>query len=134
MGPTELIRGSCLCEAITFELQVSHQYGANRTMGFCHCTGCQRWSGGAGLPFVVAVPERFTVTKGQELMAHYRDDGSAIRAFCRRCGSSLYQDTGNTYYVSAGALEDLHMSPTFDVNTEHQPAWDHIHQPARETQ
>lgn len=55
----ERIHGTCLCGAVVFELQPSNQYGADRAMGYCHCIRCQRWSGGAGLPFVVTVPEHF---------------------------------------------------------------------------
>ena len=81
-------------------------------MGVCHCTACRRWSGAESLPFVVTVPERFRVRRGLDQLAHYRDGDSRMRAFCRRCGSSLYQDTGTTYYVSAGALRGLALEPT----------------------
>ena len=93
-------------------------------MGVCHCTNCQRWSGGANLPFVVVVPERFRLTKGQELAVHYRDDASTLRAFCRRCGSALYQDNGTTFHVSAGALRDLTLRPTFHLHTDDAAPWD----------
>lgn len=122
----DIITGACLCGEITFELRPSRQYGPDRAMGVCHCTRCQRWSGGAGLPFVVVVPERFRVTKGQELMMHYRDDRAAIRAFCRWCGSSLYQDTGTTYLVGAGVLRDLHLTPSFHIQVAEKPPWDQI--------
>jgi hypothetical protein len=90
-------------------------------MGVCHCTNCQRWSGAPSLPFVVAVPERFRVVHGLEQMAHYRDENSTMRAFCRRCGSGLYQDTGTTYYVSAGVLRDLTLQPAFHLHLADKP-------------
>lgn len=121
-----MLCGGCLCGAVAFELQPSYQYGAERAMGFCHCTGCQRWSGGAGLPFVVVVSEHFRVTQGQHWMAHYRDDSSMVRAFCRYCGSSLYQDTGTSYYVGAGVLQDLQLTPGFHINVAHKASWDQI--------
>jgi hypothetical protein len=119
------VYGSCLCGEIEFELRVSQQYGPGRAMGVCHCSHCQRWSGGSGLPFVVAQPERFRVTRGQELIAHYRDD-STVRAFCRRCGSSLYQDVGSTYYVGAGGLRDLDLMPGFHIYVADKAPWDQI--------
>jgi hypothetical protein len=124
-GTTEVIHGMCLCGEVAFELQASHLYGLARAMGVCHCSHCQRWSGGSGLPFVVVLPERFSVTRGQELIAHYRDD-STVRAFCRRCGSSLYQDVGSTYYVGAGALRDLALTPGFHIHVAHKAPWDQI--------
>jgi hypothetical protein len=98
--------GECLCGAITFEVGAAHPYGINRATGFCTCSNCRRWSGGQGLLFVVAMPERFRVICGEELVAHYRDDTLALRAFCRRCGSSLYLDTGTTYCIGAGTLHE----------------------------
>lgn len=111
--PDEVICGACLCGAVTFELKASFQYGPDRAMGICYCLGCQRWTGGPSLPFVVVVPERFRVTRGQEQVAHYRDEASTVRAFCRRCGSGLYQDIGTAYYVSAGALRGVMVRPGF---------------------
>jgi hypothetical protein len=111
-----VVSGTCLCGAIEFELQPSRPTAANRTMGVCHCTACRRWSGAESLPFVVTVPERFRVHRGLDQMAHYRDVDSTMRAFCRRCGSSLYQDMGTTFHVSAGALRDLAVEPTFDLH------------------
>lgn len=126
IAPTELHRGECLCGEIAFEFRESHQYGRGRAMGMCHCTRCRRWSGGAGVPFVVASPEHFRVTKGQELIARYRGARAAVRAFCRRCGSSLYTDAGMTYYVSAGVLLDLRLTPAFHTQIADRPAWDEI--------
>jgi hypothetical protein len=114
----DVFHGECLCGAVVFEVRPSFQYGPARAIGLCHCTSCQRWSGASALPFVVAVPERFRVARGQEFMAHYRDDESTVRTFCRRCGSCLYQDLGTTYYVSAGVLRDLTLQPTFAIQPE----------------
>lgn len=118
------IHGECLCGEIAFEFRESHQHGRGRAMGICHCSECQRWSGSSSVPFVVASPQNLRVTKGQELMAHHRGEGTSIRTFCRRCGSSLYTDDGTTYYVSAGVLRDLTLTPAFHVHIAERPAWD----------
>jgi hypothetical protein len=123
---SEIIRGECLCGAVAFEVQPSYQYGPGLAMGMCHCTRCRRWSGAGGRPFVVVAPDRFKVTKGQELLAHYRGEGFAVRTFCRRCGSGLYTDSGTTYYVSAGALRDLGLTPAFHIQVAHKAPWDEI--------
>ncbi|HEY1653412.1 MAG TPA: GFA family protein [Acidimicrobiales bacterium] len=95
-------------------------------MGYCHCISCQRWSGSCSLPFVVTVPEHFRVVRGQELVAHYRDDRTTVRAFCRYCGSSLYQDTGSSYLVAAGILHDLKLVPALHIHTSQKAVWEHI--------
>lgn len=121
-----VVQGACLCGGIAFEMQASEQYGPGRAMGMCHCTRCQRWSGGSGVPFVVASPDHFKVVKGQELLARYRGEGPAVRVFCRRCGSSLYQDAGATYFVGAGGLEDLKLAPAYHVHVASKAPWDVI--------
>jgi len=115
-----VVSGSCLCGAVEFELQPSRVFGPGRETGVCHCTSCQRWSGAPSLPFVVALPERFRVTNGVEQLAHYRDKDSTMRAFCRRCGSGLYQEIGALYYVSAGALRDVAVQPEPHLRPGHQ--------------
>ena len=109
---SEVIHGACLCGAIAFDLHESggsfappEWSGSGRpAMGICHCTRCQRWSGGSGLPFVVAAPDNLKVTKGHDLIARYREDGrGTIRTFCSQCGSSLYQDAGATTTWAQGS-------------------------------
>jgi hypothetical protein len=121
---SDVIYGSCLCGDVAFELRASYQYGPDRAMGVCRCAHCQRWSGAGGLPFVVASPDHFRVTRGQELLAYYRDAPSSLRTFCRTCGASLYHDTGTTYYVSAGTLRDLRLAITFHVGDADRAPWD----------
>lgn len=123
---TDLIHGECLCGDIAFEFTASHQHGTDRAMGVCHCACCRRWSGSSGVPFVVAAPERFRFTRGQELMARYRGRGRSVRAFCRRCGSSLYTEAGMTYHVSAGVLDDLSLTPSFHIHVADKAPWDEI--------
>ena len=101
-----LQHGACLCGGVVFGLCASREPGPNRAMGTCDCSLCRRWSGAAELPFVIVVPEHLTVDRGEELLAHYRDDEGRLRTFCRRCGSHLYYDTGRRYHVTAGVLDE----------------------------
>ena len=121
----DLIQGTCLCGGIEFEMQASDQFGPGLEMGECHCTRCRGWSGAAGVPFVVADPAKFKVTKGQELLARYEPEGFSPRAFCSRCGSSLYSGSG-TYYVNAGVLQDLELKPAYHIHVAYKAPWDEI--------
>ena len=42
------MRSTNLPEQCTFELHASKQYGPDRVVRVCHCTGCQHWSGSGG--------------------------------------------------------------------------------------
>lgn len=119
----QVAHGACLCGAVAFELELYVPSDADRTVGVCHCAACRRWTGGGPVPFLVTVPERFHVEHGQELLAHYRDQSSLIRTFCRRCGTNLYQDTGLAYFVCAGALDDLELPPMVQMRLAEKAAW-----------
>jgi hypothetical protein len=117
---SETIHGACLCGGITFVLRMPEG------MGFCHCTRCQRWSGGPGLPEVQVAAANFEVTRGRELMRHYAEEGFSGVSFCGNCGSSLYAEGGEKYYVCAGVLQDVKLEPTYHMMVAYKAPWDEI--------
>jgi hypothetical protein len=116
---SEVVHGACLCGQVGFEVREP------QTMGVCHCTRCRRWTGGAASVAVVA-PGNFEVTKGQDLVKQYREEGFADRYFCSHCGSGVYTDGGQVYYVSAGVLQDVELMPAWHVQVANKAAWDEI--------
>jgi hypothetical protein len=123
---SDVIHGSCLCGAIEFEMEASDRYGPGRAMGECHCTRCRQWSGGVGLAYVTVEPDHFRVTQGQDLLVHYQPEGYVERVFCGRCGSSIYSASGDEYYASAGALQDLKLKPAYHINVAYKAPWHEI--------
>lgn len=117
---SETLHGACLCGKLTFEVHEPE------VMGACHCTRCRRWSGGPGTTVVVAAAQNFRVTQGQELMKRYHEEGFADRNFCGTCGSHVYTDGGEKYYVSAGVLRDLKMKVAFHIQVANKEPWDEI--------
>ncbi len=90
--------GSCLCGAVTFEIE-----NAPQKVGACHCGMCRKASGGIYLALHLTKDQvRFD---GEESIASYRSSDWAERCFCKTCGSSLF------YRVTApGPHEgDLHL-------------------------
>ena len=95
----------------------------------CHCTLCQRWTGGAGLTRVVAARKNFNVTKGQYrqyLIKQYCEGGVRGRYFCSNCGSSLFTDDGEKYYVGAGTLEGVTLGLPYHYQVAFKAPWDTI--------
>lgn len=90
------VEGRCLCGAITIEV------GIHRAeTGACHCARCRRWSGVA-LNVFTAAPDQVTVT-GE--VAIYESE-IAERAFCPRCGTSLWlQNPGEDYEFMVGIFD-----------------------------
>lgn len=92
--------GGCLCGAVKFTAEPKREVGA------CHCSMCRKWTAG---PFL-------TVDCGDTLkiadpanVEVYRSSDWAERAFCKRCGSTLfYRLVGrNMHFMSVEAFDDV---------------------------
>ena len=112
---TEVLKGTCLCEGVEYEVQDP------QALGYCHCTRCQRWTG-SSLAGVVVAPENFRFTKGEDLVKRYESE-LAPRNFCSNCGSSLYDDLGAKYFVAAGLMGDLDLAPSFHQQVAYKASW-----------
>ena len=53
-----------MCGGVRYELTAPPEYA-----GYCHCTRCQRRTGGAAAISARTVPGSFRVTAGEELIA-----------------------------------------------------------------
>ena len=115
----EVLHGACLCGGVEYEVQDPE------SLGYCHCTRCQRWTG-SSLALVVVDRDNFKVTKGQDLVKSYTTPGFAPRLFCSNCGSSLYDDGGEKYFVAAGPMRELALTPSFHLQVASKPRWHEI--------
>jgi hypothetical protein len=80
------VTGSCHCGNISYEAEVEDD-----KVGICHCTDCQRFSGGA---FRVSVPTQetsFKLKSGtmKEYIKTAESGGKRIQMFCPNCGSNI---------------------------------------------
>ena len=86
MGHTsaESLNGSCLCGAVTFEIQ-----GSIPDPDACHCTQCRKFSG----HFFAStdVPRSAIKISGNENLSWYQTE-NVKRGFCKTCGSSMFWD------------------------------------------
>ena len=117
---SKTIHGACLCGQITFDV---HEHAG---MGVCHCTRCQRWSGGPGLAEVEVEAANFEVRSGEGLIKKYTEAGFSGVAFCTNCGSSLYAFGDGKVYFSAGVLQDLEFVPAYHMMVAYKAPWDMI--------
>ncbi|WP_147126388.1 GFA family protein [Shimia ponticola] len=76
-----MLRGSCLCGAITYEAK-----GEAGAPAACHCTQCRKTSGHIWASSYVA-PENLIIT-GDVLW--FQSSEKAKRGFCPTCGSALF--------------------------------------------
>jgi hypothetical protein len=78
-------RGSCLCGAVTFEVE-----GDLPPPDACHCTQCRKHSGHYFTS--TDVPRTAVKVHGGDHVTWYRSSEKARRGFCSTCGASLFWD------------------------------------------
>jgi hypothetical protein len=100
-----LLRGSCLCGAVRYEIWAPFLRFAH-----CHCARCRKATGGAHATNLYTSPERFRWTAGAEQIVRYDLPAakSFATTFCRSCGAPLPHHTrsGRELVVPAGSLDD----------------------------
>jgi len=121
----QLIRGSCLCGGVRFEveppfLQASH----------CHCDRCRKHSGTAVCTQARVRQEQFRLLQGEELIRVYGKGEGAVKAFCINCGSSLFGGDwpdGPQVSIRMGAFDDdPGIRPQFHTFVGDRAPWDAI--------
>lgn len=78
-------RGSCLCSAVTFEVE-----GELPAPDACHCSKCRKHSGHYFAS--TDVPRSAVTIRGEDNVTWYESSEKARRGFCSICGSSLFWD------------------------------------------
>jgi hypothetical protein len=116
-----MIRGSCLCGEVAFEIT-----GTPRTFSYCHCSRCRK-AEGVFAAVLVGNAADFRLVRGEGQVRRYVPDApwSHARAHCAVCGSALGEMvTGAVYVVAASALDDdPGIRPTAHLNTDSVPGW-----------
>lgn len=101
---SQIKHGSCMCGEIKFEY-----LGSPFSFSLCHCSMCQKFSGGPFGSFIGVKKEDFKFTAGEEAITEFHSSDWASRTFCSKCGSSLmylYHEMNDSYFVSAGMFDD----------------------------
>jgi hypothetical protein len=80
------VEGQCHCGQIRFTAEVDPG-----TARVCHCTDCQKFSGGAFRTGVIAPAETFTIEGEPTRYVKTADSGAErVQAFCPSCGCPIY--------------------------------------------
>ncbi len=115
--------GGCLCGAVRYVLKAEPLMTA-----VCHCTHCQRQSGGV-FSTNLAIPDAAYVQTGEtKVFTDKGDSGKAVwRHFCGNCGSPILSKVEvmpGLALVKAGTLDDMSgLTPGIEVYTDHAAAW-----------
>ncbi len=104
MSIPAMIRGSCLCGAVAYEVEPVFD-----EIHHCHCTHCRKSHGAAHSTYAAARRAGFRITSGAERVRTYRSSPVASRTFCGDCGSNLqflHDSFPDTVWFTLGTLDD----------------------------
>ncbi len=96
------LTGSCLCGAVSFEVENSFEH-----FQLCHCVQCRKTTGSAHASNLFTHPGAISWQSGEELIVRFDLEGRRIsNAFCSCCGSRLpfLSRSGDILLVPAGCL------------------------------
>lgn len=99
-----MLRGSCLCQGIAFEI-----HGSVEDLLYCHCSMCRKAHGSAFRARGKVKASEFHWVRGEELARFYESSPGQHRGFCSVCGSNLFtkfDDDPSTIGMSLGVLDD----------------------------
>ena len=114
--------GSCLCGAVTFEID-----GELAPVQFCHCSQCRRASGTAFASNIPVKAERFRLLAGADSLKAYESSPGKQRVFCATCGSQLFSRTSahpGNLRLRAGTLDEpATPPPAFHFHVASKAGW-----------
>jgi len=119
-----MIKGSCLCGAVSFELSE-----ATGPFELCHCSRCRKSSGSAFVAGLGVLKEHYTLLSGEDFISHYDADiidspPAYRRSFCRRCGCLVPDPSSDCFEIAAGLLDDdPAITPDKHIFVEHLAPW-----------
>ena len=99
-----MIRGSCLCRGVRFEIR-----GKLTGASHCHCSMCRKAHGAAFGTYAAAKAADFLVVSGEDLITRYHSSPGIVRTFCARCGSTLQwlrESKPEIVDIALGVLDD----------------------------
>lgn len=124
-APEHPLHGSCLCGGVRYEVTLPF-LRAN----YCHCSRCRKHSGSNASAQGRVPRNGFRMLQGRELLRVFRPPGGMAKAFCSRCGSSLFGGDwpdGPEVSIRLGTLDgDPRLRPQFRSFVASKAAWDEL--------
>jgi len=110
--------GHCLCGAVSIRATLTSD-----GIHACHCTMCQRWTGGG--PYL-AVHVADLEVGGEDAILRYRGSAWGERANCAHCGSPLWWTVQGRAprTIALGLLDDQSgLAIDEEIYVDRRPGW-----------
>ena len=118
-------QGSCLCGSIRYSIEDNLKFIVN-----CHCRFCRKAHGAPFTTLLFMPFAKLEVTEGKELLASYEVTAmNAVRCFCSRCGTRLYNYAPSRGMISLAVATldtDAALRPIAHFNVESRCSWHQI--------
>lgn len=122
MSDNYQVKGSCLCGAIKYEVELIPDMIFN-----CHCQFCRKAHGADYATMALAKGDTLSITDESGALSEHKNALGGYRAFCSCCGSRLmnYAPDKSIYLSITLATVDTHIDvkPVAHVNTESKARW-----------
>jgi hypothetical protein len=119
-----MIRGSCLCGAVRFEIDKV------LALTHCHCANCRKLTGAAFATYAHVTDSKFRFTAGEENSVQFESAPGSYRNRCKICGCLTPGKASylKTWSIAAGLLDDdPGVKPSLHVFTSSKAPWWDIH-------
>ncbi|MFP6627717.1 MAG: GFA family protein [Myxococcota bacterium] len=114
--------GGCLCGAVRYEFDA--ELGP---VTLCHCQYCRRAHGAPFVALSLMRSDQLRWVSGAELIQQVQTQGVGTRAFCRSCGTRLYNRPESAPQITMLVVESLDddrgVEPLMHINLESKSAW-----------
>jgi hypothetical protein len=114
-----------MCGAVRYEVTAPPEYA-----GYCHCTRCQRRTGGAASASARLRRGSFTIREGAELVGVFAPEEGFEKAFCTTCGSALFSRDPQDHEiigVRMGTFDgDPGVRPSYHQYVAYAASWEPI--------
>ncbi len=119
---SEIAKGSCLCEKVSFEIR-----GEFEQFFLCHCKFCQKDTGSAHAANLFSTKAKINWITGKEKVKTFNLPSTRhIKSFCSECGSALpsQQMQGKLLVVPAGSLDtNISIKPNSHIFCSSKATW-----------
>ncbi len=119
---TKLLKGSCLCDGITYEISAPLSDVIN-----CHCSMCRKAQGSAFRTRASVNVSDFRFLSGEELLTFYESSPGEFRSFCSVCGATIITKFNQFPDVYGFALGTLDTDPEIKIErhifTKYKAPW-----------
>jgi hypothetical protein len=120
-----MFKGSCLCRSIQYSIDTDLKYIIN-----CHCRFCSKAHGAPYTTLHVMPYSGLKIMQGEELLTGFPVEAiQAVRYFCSRCGTRLYNHipaAGKISLMVATLDSDAEVRPIANANVGSKRSWDRV--------